>query len=310
MILHTVLGPIAAGDFGFALPHEHVMCDFVGAESTHAGRWDVEQVVAAIKPQLLATRERGITGFVDCTPQYIGRDPQVLRRLAEETGLHILTNTGYYGGANDRFVPAHAYTETAEQLAQRWIQEYEQGIAGTDVRPGFIKIGVDEIASAEDQLSDIDAKLVRAAALASRATGLAVTCHTGGGLAGYAALLLFMAQQGDPTRFIVAHSDGHGHPINAQVAAAGAWISYDSIGWRPIQEHLPIILPMLEQYSNQLLLSMDSGWYWVGEPDGGNIRGYLALTDALLPELHTAGVDATQIATITVANPARAFGLS
>ena len=62
-------------------------------------------MVKRMRPVLAQLKERGVTGFIDCTPAYIGRDPRVLKRLAQETGLHIVTNTGYYGGAGDKFVP-------------------------------------------------------------------------------------------------------------------------------------------------------------------------------------------------------------
>ena len=143
--VQTVLGPIPASKLGVTLPHEHVMCDFIGAEHTDRHRWEVEAVVKRMRPFLAQLKERGVTGFIDCTPAYIGRDPRVLKRLAQETGLHIVTNTGYYGGANDKFVPRHAYDETADQLADRWVREWENGIEDTGVKPGFIKIGVDEI---------------------------------------------------------------------------------------------------------------------------------------------------------------------
>jgi phosphotriesterase-related protein len=134
-----------------------------------------------------------------------------------------------------------------------------------------------------------------------------VTCHTGGGAAGLAALQRFIAEGGAPDRFIVAHSDGHGHAINTQVAALGAWVSIDMVGWRPTEEHLAIIPPLLGQHLDRLLLSQDSGWYRVGEPGGGDIRGYTYLTDDLLPALRASGVSAAQIAALMVANPARAF---
>src|SRR5262245_55559413 len=142
--VQTVLGAIPAGQFGFALAHEHVMCDFVGAEQTGPHRWKVDEVVRKMLHYLTQLKKRGITGFVDCTPAYIGRDPRVLKRLAEESGLHIVTNTGYYGGADDKFVPRHAYVETPAQLADRWTREWDQGIEDTGVKPGFMKIGVDE----------------------------------------------------------------------------------------------------------------------------------------------------------------------
>src|SRR5687767_1641739 len=222
--IQTVLGPIPASRFGFALTHEHVMCDFIGAEKTGRHRWDVDEVARTMRPHLEALKALGVTGFVDCTPAYIGRDPRVLKRLAQETGLHIVTNTGYYGGAKDKFVPKHAYDETEAQLAARWIDEWKHGIEGTGVKPGFMKIGVDEAKAG--QLSPIDAKLVRAAALASAETGLAVVCHTGGASGGLAAAKLF---PGNKAKFIVAHSDGHGLETNRQVADLGAWVSFDAI---------------------------------------------------------------------------------
>lgn len=307
MTIQTVLGRISAEEFGFALPHEHVLCDFIGADKTRRERWNAEEVVAAIKPNLLQLKERGVKGFVDCTPAYIGRDPRILKKLAQETGLHILTNTGYYGGANDKFVPKHAYEETAERLAERWIEEWEHGIEDTGIKPGFIKIGVDEIPADSLALSEIDAKLVRAAAIVSRKTNLTVTCHTGGGAAGYAAVRLFIAQKANPARFIVAHSDGHGREVNFRVAEAGAWVSCDGVGWRSSEEHLPIVLPMLEKHAERLLLSMDSGWYWAGEPKGGKIRNYNYLTEGLLPLLRKQGITEAQIHNITIKNPAKAF---
>jgi predicted metal-dependent phosphotriesterase family hydrolase len=264
-MIQTVTGTISARDFGFALIHEHILCDFIGADKTGRDRWNVDEVVRTIKPLLLQVKERGVRSFVDCTPAYIGRDPRILKILAQETGLNILINTGYYGGAGDKYVPKHAYDETAEQLADRWIREAQDGIEGTGVKPGFIKIGVDATGDPASPLSEIDAKIVRAAARASREAGIAVTCHTeGGGPPGLAAVKLFAKEKGDPAKFIVAHSDGNPDAINLEVAERGAWVSFDGIGWRPLEEHLKLIATMLEKRPDRLLISQDAGWYWVG----------------------------------------------
>lgn len=308
-IIQTVLGPLASDQFGFALPHEHVMCDFIGAEQTGKHRWKVDQVVRTMLPFLQQLKARGVTGFVDCTPAYIGRDPRVLKRLAEQTGLRIITNTGYYGGAGDKFVPKHAYNETVDQLATRWIREWESGIEDTGVKPGFVKIGVDEAKGDPPTLSDIDAKLVRAAAKTSRRTGLSVTCHTGGGPAGLAAAKLFIAEGGAPSRFIVAHSDGHGIEINRQVASLGAWVSFDAISRQPLQQHLKLVPAMIEKHADRLLLSQDNGWYWVEKPESGEIRDFNYLADTFLPALRKAGVTEANISKLTVENPTRAFGV-
>lgn len=308
-IVQTVLGPVPASKLGFILVHEHIMCDFIGAEQTGRQRWEVEAVVKRMLPVLEQAKARRVKGIVDCTPAYIGRDPRVLKRLAQETGLHIITNTGYYGGAGDKFVPKHAYDETADQLADRWVREWEHGIEDTGVKPGFIKIGIDEIASESAGLSPIDEKIVRASARASRRTGLSVTCHTGGGLAGLRATKDFIEEKTEPGRFIVAHSDGHGLPFNRQVAELGAWVSFDAISRQPLEQHLQIVQAMTEKHASRLLLSHDNGWYWVGQEDGGEVRDFNYLSEVFLPAFRKAGASEAMIRTLTIDNPARAFAV-
>jgi predicted metal-dependent phosphotriesterase family hydrolase len=309
MFVQTVLGPIPASELGFTLVHEHVMCDFIGAEQTNRHRWEVEAVGKRMLPVLRQLKERGVTGFIDCTPAYIGRDPRVLKQLAQETGLHIVTNTGYYGGADDKFVPKHAYGATPDQLADLWVAEFVDGIEDTGVKPGFMKIGIDEIKASSDRLSPIDEKLVRASARASRRTDLSVTCHTGGGPAGLAATKIFIEERADPGRFIVAHSDGHGLRINRAVAALGAWVSFDGIGRQPLESHLKLVHAMTERHASRLLLSQDSGWYWVGQQNGGEIRNFNYMSDVFLPALRSSGISEATIRRLTVENPANAFAI-
>jgi len=168
---------------------------------------------------------------------------------------------------------------------------------------------VDEANGSPPELSKIDAKLVRAAARASRQTGLAVTCHTGGGPAGLAATRLFIEEKADPTRFIVAHSDGHGISINQRIADLGAWVSFDAISRQPLEQHVKLVSAMLERYADRLLLSHDNGWYWVGQSGGGEVRDYNYINDTFVPALKKSGVDQSLVRTLTVDNPVRAFGI-
>ena len=304
--IHTVLGPIAPSSLGFTLPHEHVIVDFIGAQKTDRNRWNVDEVVARMQPFLLAAKQSGVRGFVDCTPAYVGRDPRILKKLAQNTGLHILTNTGYYGDGEGRYLPPSAHSETAAQIAARWLAEWRDGIEDTGVRPGFVKIRVDGSVGDRSQMTEMDAKLLAAAAKVSRETQMAVTCHSPGP-SGLAAALRFAAEGGDPGKFIVAHCDDNGIELNRKIAAAGSWVSIDGIGRKPEADHVAIVLPLLQKSPDRLLVSMDSGWYNVGEPDGGKINDYNALTDSFLPSLRTAGVAADQIIRVTVENPARVF---
>ena len=81
------------------------------------------------------------TFVVDCTAVALGRDPRLLKRLSEETGLHILTVTGNYAAVDAHFLPPYVFRDSVEALAQRWIGEAKKGIEGTVIRPGLIKLG-------------------------------------------------------------------------------------------------------------------------------------------------------------------------
>src|SRR5688572_30138356 len=125
------------------LVHEHVLVDFVGADQIRPGRYDADEVFRTMLPHLKRAAEAGCRTLMECTPAWLGRDPKLLVRLSKASGVRLLTNTGYYGAAGNKYLPAFAKGETADELAARWLAEWEKGIDGTGVRPGFIKIGVD-----------------------------------------------------------------------------------------------------------------------------------------------------------------------
>jgi len=286
-----------------ALPHEHVMVDFAGADKTGKHRYDPDDVCRVMLPYLQEAREQGWTGFVDCTPAYIGRDPELLRRLSEAAGLHILTNTGYY---KEPYLPPHAFTDSVDSLADRWVREFQEGIEDTGIRPGFIKIAVNP-----GPLVPIQQKIVRAAARAHRRTGLTVASHTVAGVAALEELELAEAEGMDPSRFIVVHADGEpDQTFHGEIARRGAWVEFDGIGSRPIEEHVDLILAFLERRGpDRLLLSHDAGWYWVEEPGGGRQRGFTAIGAELFPTLRARGVPDTVLHQLVADNPARAFAV-
>src|SRR5687768_13892137 len=108
----TVNGEIPASRMGLTLPHEHVIVDFVGADKVSPDRYNRQEVFNTVLPYLKQARKLGCRTFIDCTPAYLARDPQLLRQLSEASGLHIITNTGYYGARNDECLPRHAFSET------------------------------------------------------------------------------------------------------------------------------------------------------------------------------------------------------
>ena len=197
----TVTGPVASSKLGRTLPHEHVMVDFIGADKVSPQRYNRDEVYRSVLEHLRAVREAGCDTFVDCTPAYLARDPALLKRLAEASGLGIVTNTGYYGARQGKYLPSHVADETAEQLAKRWIAEWSDGIDGTGIRPGFIKIGVDQA-----PLPEASRKLIRAAARTHLKTGLTIACHTGDGAAAMEEMEILREEGVDPSAWIWVHA--------------------------------------------------------------------------------------------------------
>ena len=300
----TVTGTIAADRLGLTLMHEHVLVDFVGADRVSPDRYDADHAFATVLPHLKHVRALGCDTLVECTPAYLGRDPALLKRLSEASGIHILSNTGYYGAAKDKHLPPHAFTETAEQLAARWIREHERGIDGTSIKPAFMKIGVDDA-----PLSAVDGKLVRAAALAHRANGLPIASHTGSGAAALEELDL-LARAGVPlSAFIWVHAQSERDAtFHTRVATRGAWVEFDGISAESAARHVDLVRHMKnEGLLGHVLVSHDAGWYRVGEPGGGQFRPYDTLFTAFLPALKAAGLDEADVRQLLVNNPRSAL---
>jgi phosphotriesterase-related protein len=300
----TVRGPIAPSRLGRTLMHEHVMVDFIGADKIAPRRYDPEEVFQTALPRLEELKSLGCDTLVECTPNYIGRDPALLRRLSVATGLNILTNTGLYGAADDKYVPRFAFDESADQLAERWVRECEDGIPPSGIKPGFMKIGVDA-----GPLSEIDAKLVRAAARTHLRTGLVIAAHTGDGKAALAELAVLKEEGVDPSAFIWVHAQNENDPsIHEHAAALSAWVEFDGIAPASVEKHVEMVMRMKRAgHLGRVLVSQDAGWYHVGEPGGGNYRGYGTLFTQFLPALRKAGASKDDVNTLLVGNPRAAL---
>lgn len=302
----TVKGPIDASALRFTLAHEHILVDFIGAEEINPPRWDRDEVMAKVLPYLQEAKNSGCQTLIDCTPNYLGRDVVLLKSLSEKSGLNIVTNTGYYGGSDHKFLPAHSFTETSEQLSQRWINEWQHGIDGTSIHPGFIKISVNP-----SHLSDISLKLIRAAALTHLKTGLTIASHTGPALPAFEQIETLKSNRIDPAAFIWVHAQNE-TDLTQHVKAAreGAWVSLDGLHDENIEEYVDkLVLMKKENCLQRVLLSHDAGWYDPGKPGGGEFRPYTALFRKMIPAMEQEGFAEEEIVQVMQKNPANAFAI-
>jgi len=277
------------------LVHEHVLVDFVGADQVRPERYDPDEVFRIARPKLEELKQQGCRRLLECTPAYLGRDPRLLARLSDAVGIEIWTNPGLYGAAGHKFVPGFARAETAEQLARRWVAE-----ARSPWKPRFIKTGVHRA-----PLDAIDRKLVVAAALTSRETGLPIASHTTEGAAAVEELEIITSLKVSPAKFVWVHAHNEkDREFHRKVGSAGAWVEFDGINRDSAGWHLECVRYMASQkLLGRTLISQDSGWYHVGETGGGDYRGYTYIYSGFLPKL-----DPAWISELMWRNPRAAFG--
>lgn len=300
----TVTGPVESSELGFALTHEHVMSMF-GQDPHEPGKYDGKAVKAQVLPYLQRIKAMGCSTIMECTAEYFGRNVNLLLEISESSGLYILTNTGWYAAAGDRYVPKKAYDLTTGEIADLWIHEWKHGIQNTGIRPGFIKLGVDN-----GDFTEIDRKLVEAGALAHLKTGLTIAVHTRDNVeTAFSQIKILKAAGVHPSAWIWVHAQ-HAPDAAPLIKAArmGAWISLDGIkAPGDVQDHLLDLLNQMKKAGllDQVLLSHDGNSF----PSGGAIRPYHHLMETMIPALRDAGWKEKEIELMTVKNPAKAFAV-
>jgi phosphotriesterase-related protein len=194
---------------------------------------------------------------------------------------------------------------TEEQIADLWAGEYANGIGDTGVRPGFIKIALNGPVPSPEPVA---LKLLRAAILASKKTGMPIVSHTVWSEGALLAAQIMDEAGFDLERFIWAHADSNDCAEHqAALARRGMWISLDGI-----DSDYALQTGMLKSLAaacvaSRALISQDSGWYNVGEPAGGRVRPYHTLFTEFIPYATAHGVEAALLEEIVTANAAKAL---
>lgn len=304
--VQTVNGPLAISDMGYSLAHEHIMVDFIGADSIVAGRYHPDSVAHVALPFLLDLKKSGVQTLMDCTPNFLGRDVKLLHRLSTQSGLNIITNTGYYGAANQKFLPRNVFKESVDQLANRWIAEFKNGIDGTEIKPGFIKLGADV-----GPLTEGQRKIMKAGAIAHKQTGLTIAVHCGDGNAAREVLEILTAERVSANAFVWVHAQNEkDYNVFKEMATQGVWVELDNVSHESIEMYVRMLKFMKgENLLHRTLISHDAGWYHVGEKNGGAFRGFTSISNELLPALRENGFTEQEIEFLIRKNPAEAFAI-
>ena len=340
MKLNSVCGELSREQLGTVTTHEHVMLDLTAfyqelpvpgiedpatqkVEMWNLGilsrdcyalkdnlRLDDEEVQAE---ELARFREAGGDTVVDASLPGIGRDPEALRRISEQTGLNIIMGTGFYVGETH---PKALDSMTDRQIADLMVRELTEGVDGTDIKAGYIgEIGISEI------FDDKERRVLRAAAIAQKDTGVAINVHinpwTINGLE--AADILLKA--GTPAdRICISHIDVEDREDYVlALLEKGVYVEFDNFGKeyyirREVRnsgygcfvhdtERVTFLKKLIDKgYLSQILLSCDLCLKNLLHKYGG--WGYDHVLTNIVPMMEDEGITHEQIHTLLVENPA------
>lgn len=298
----TVLGEISPEELGVALPHEHVICDI----SRHSGTEDnLLNDVEAAASEVAAFKRAGGGTIVDVTTEDIGRDPVALKRVAEISGIHIITAVGLYA---EKTYPEELRDRTVSELAEHMIREANHGIGDTGIKPGIIG----ELGALEFEVSPAEEKVLRAAARTHNETGPAITLHSSFTRPAPNQVAILREEGVSLSKVIVSHADIVWHEnINEDLAYflplldAGCYLGFDTIGWQefsPEPERIKRIMLLLDRgYEKQLLLSSDLCRRSFYHANRG--RGYDYVLRHFIPKLREQGVSEAKVNVMLKDNP-------
>jgi phosphotriesterase-related protein len=316
-VIQTVLGPVDPADFGICLPHEHAWCDqrlaprpelFGVTRST--GTYMRLDSYDRMVEELTAYREMGGRSLVEVTCDGWGRDLDVLARLSQASGVHIVATAGFY---IEPCMPPFVAEWSVERLADHLTREIETGVGESGRRCGVLKSAIHRA-----RVEGLELKGLKAVAIAQRRTGVAITSHTTGGRrqevpggnVGPQQLEVLKAEGVSPSRFIVGHVDERPDvDVLAVLAQEGCFVQFDVIGkehWLLDQTRAELLHALIRRgFVDNLLISHDRNRDHEMRYGGGT--GYCHIFERFLPRLRRLGVTDDEIATMMVANPARAF---
>ena len=177
-VVQTIRGPIDSAQLGWTLSHEHLTAGGAGMEQ-FPWIYNEDDGVVVGAAALRRAKDAGIDSIIDLTPFDLGRQVSLFQRIADaDTGVNVVCATGVY-----RWVPMYLASRQPDDIAEHFLHELRDGIQGTSIRPGIIKIAWDQ----EYRLNDGPAgatiragmeRAARGAARAAKAAGVPISCHT------------------------------------------------------------------------------------------------------------------------------------
>lgn len=320
-MVQTVTGPVRADELGTILMHEHFFWGWPGWQGDTSFAESDEEIMKVLEPEVERIKAAGVKTVVDGTTNDAGRNPGLLRKMSEEWQINIICATGFfireYGDQYWKRRRAFG-CDVHRELMEVYERELYRGIAGSDIRAGYIKLAV-----GRDGMSRYEEMFFSAACeIAKRDETIRLFVHLSDD-AGMAQATEYFREHGvSPRQIYLGHvcESGDLH-TQIRLAEEGFYLGYDQFGlktaghrdnWSRIDQLIRLLDAGCE---DQILISTDRTRHDLGRPNTyfyENTYSRLFLTDTwsylftdVLPALEKEGMTAAQKYKLTNQNAAR-----
>jgi phosphotriesterase-related protein len=263
-------------------------------------------------------KRAGGQSLVELTPHASGgRNPVAFREISQASGVNVVMGAGYYVAD---FHPPEVATMSAEAIADHLVDEFHNGVDGTNIRPGLIG----ELGNSWP-LDPEEAKVLRGAGMAQSQLGCAISIHPGRSPDAPRQILEILREAGaDISRVVMGHLDRTIQSLDGlkKLAESGCYLEHDLFGrtvterfdrdngvdWPSDAQRINIIRDLAAAGCGpQLLISHDICYKTMTRRFGG--QGYDHILRVIVPWMRKKGVDERTINAILVDNPRRALAM-
>ncbi|MHA4845043.1 phosphotriesterase family protein [Flavitalea antarctica] len=305
-VIPTATGSIDSHEMGITSLHEHI--------ALQADPNEKKKSIAFAISELNKAKALGLKTIVDVNPQ---RDVAGIREVSLATGINVICCTGYY------VLTPEQQSLTVEACERHMTREIEEGIQGSGIRPGVIKIATKRL-----PITEAEKNLFIAAARIHRRYKLPICTHAVSGCVEQQKIL--EDSGADLAHCYFSHTEAtfgwEGRSVTEEIdyletiTEKGSTLSFNNFGnWNHTKpgDLAQIIRELCKRgYDRNMVATMDLTWkvengeikiLWGDTNVDGNDRTYSYLLRKAVPWMKEQGISDLSINKFLVDNPARIF---
>jgi phosphotriesterase-related protein len=316
----TTAGDIDTEELGVVFMHEHV---FIRTESLQwgwpgFGGWDQETELAAARKRLSQLHANGVDTILDMTIPGLGRDPALVARAVDGTGLKVMFATGFYTYEHLPLPfsvrgPGKVLDGDDRLLESLFEADLTTGMGETGFRAAVLKIVTDE----PGMTPDIE-RLANAVASVHLRTGAPICTHAHAPSKRGLDQQRVLASRGvDLGRVMIGHSNETSDlDYLTKIIDDGSYLGWDRCGLPlavALDAQIDTLTALCERgYAGRIMLSHDKSSFmdWFSNAEVDPVLPdwqYTYLHDTVLPGLRDRGVADGQIEQMLIRNPREFF---